>query len=196
MITQFRQFISAKLTAAAVRLAGWAAIFAGPQPSRLPNSAPESESITSLPPFAGSAEEADALFEGPPAGKSKAHVIARVSDTGKIPDFVEEWRLTKYGKLLSRNEVLLKDDHGQIGRVEQLLGQCGTCSKFSFRGAPCDAHGGFTCAACLGEFVDEKGKVLRLCRDCLAVANFHKSNWLENDAPRRDAGAARSSNEP
>jgi hypothetical protein len=147
----------------------------------LPNLEPRT--LGDLPPFTGSAEEGVILLQMPPAAKVKRRVISQVRVDGTIPELVEEMRLTLMGKVVSRTECILMDDHGQLGQPDQLKGRCKFCGAFSFQGgALCHSCNAFTCGGCGGK------ERICLCPLCA------QDNWLvfavnektQQQLPRRE----------
>jgi len=129
-------------------------------------------------------EELLLLLEMPPIGKVKRRVIVRIGEGDSVPDLAEEWRLTKFGKILCRSEVILLDGHSNAGRPEELKGACTSCKRYTFGGAPCQECGSFTCSGC-GKDFPASGRTRFLCPACLVSAEAALDNWQEYDLRRR-----------
>jgi len=179
----FRKFISAKLTAVAVRLAGWASRITGGQPPPPANSsAPENALPPLLPPEASPDVKA-VLLTMPPSFLVKERRVFPIGETGVIPESTEEIKLTTGGKAIAKCDFLTMDDRGVIGQPAQLKGFCRSCKRFSFEGIPCAGCSRFTCPACSEQVATPKG-IIALCPQCMRDWQWSKNNWdLPEETP-------------
>lgn len=126
--------------------------------------------------FSGSTEEALILMQLPPVAKVKRRIIVPISQQGEIPELVEEIKLTRHGKTISRTEFLVMDGNNSVGRPELVKGLCRHCGRFSFQGGNCEICGHFCCPACQTPY-EEASVVHRLCPACGKQAQWSRNTW-------------------
>jgi hypothetical protein len=165
------------------RLAGWLiqlAVRLSPPPPGVAESPPSASDqgphLDNLDPFEGTAQEAAIKMEQPAILKINLSAITQLKKDSPIPQAIEEIRLTKYGKALTRKEFLVLDGLNSIGRLEDLKGVCTICGKFVFTGMACQACSAFCCPACAQPLNATPGAP-RLCPTCTRKARWQHDNW-------------------
>jgi hypothetical protein len=188
MFAKLKGLIGRPCLLVAHRIAGWAVRLGGFASSRVEIPDYDGSDLEEAAPFAGTPEEAMILLQLPPMGVYKRRAIARVSKSGKVQGYVEEWKLTKRGKIARRTDFVLLDDQGKLGAPEQLKGQCSSCGGFIFQAQGCNGCGVLICHACARTSEGDRGEQY-LCARCHRSAVLNKDNWAahqENQQPHED----------
>jgi hypothetical protein len=148
-----------------------------------PPSAGQEAGLNNLPPFTGTAEEAQVLWNSPPIALVRQKRITPIQQDGSILDVAEYQRLTAIGKILAREDYLLMDDFGLIRPSSNLAGQCQSCRRFGFEAVkPCSQCKTMHCCDCSVP-VPQYGPEVRLCARCARTAQKYRNNWALPSSP-------------